>query len=58
MPVGIVERIDGAYHYVWVDMPDAPMIDRCIYEVYHNELVKITEQEYFKLILAGTNLDD
>lgn len=56
MPVGIVEKINGAYIYVWVDIgldPDAKYQN--VYEAYENELVKITKQEYFKLILAGAN---
>jgi len=57
MPVGIVETMDGAY--IWVDCS----IDgrrhqyKGHYEVYPNEIVKITEQEYFKLILQGANKD-
>ena len=55
MPVGIVERMDGAYIYVTVDVDGREHQYRGKYEVYENELVKITEQEYFKLILAGAN---
>lgn len=55
MPVGIVERIDGAYIYVWVDLPSTSVKNRCVYETYENELVKVTKAEYFKLILSGAN---
>lgn len=55
MPVGIVERMDGTYIYVTVDVDGREHQYRGKYEVYENELVKITEQEYFKLILAGAN---
>ena len=57
MPVGFVERIDGAYIYVHTPVDGETTNDRCVYEAYENELVKITEQEYFKLILAGANLE-
>jgi len=56
MPVGIVESINGAYIYVWVDIGlDSNEKYQNVYETYENELVKITVQEYFKLILAGAN---
>ena len=56
MPVGMVERINGAYIYVWVDIGlDSNEKYQNVYETYENELVKITVQEYFKLILAGAN---
>lgn len=57
MPVGIVERINGSYIYVQTPMKGVVKEDRCIFETYANELVKITKQEYFKLLLAGTNLE-
>jgi len=57
MPVGLVENIDGAYIYVHTPVDGETPNDRCVYEAYENELVKITEQEYFKLILAGANLE-
>jgi hypothetical protein len=56
MPVGIVERIDGWYIYVHTPVSDETPKDRCVYEAYENELVKITEEEYFKLILKGANI--
>lgn len=55
MPVGIVERINSAYFYVWVDLPSTAKKNRCVYEAYENELVKVTKAEYFKLILSGAN---
>lgn len=55
MPVGIVERIDGAYIYVHTPVPDETSKDRCVFELYENELIHITEQEHFKLLLAGVN---
>lgn len=56
MPVGVVESINGAYIYVWVDIGLDPNEKyQNVYEAYENELVKITKQEYFKLILAGAN---
>ena len=59
MPVGIVENIDGAYIYVDVNIDNQNRHQyKGHYEVYPNEIVKITEQEYFKLILAGANKDD
>jgi len=55
-PVGKVERIDGAYIYVDVNLDNQERHQyKGHYEVYPNEIVKITEQEYFKLILAGAN---
>ena len=57
MPVGIIERINGAYHYVHVAVSDETEDDRCVYECYPNELVKVSEAEYFKLVLSGVNLD-
>lgn len=56
MPVGIVESIDGAYIYVHTPVPDETKEDRCVFELYENELVHITEQEHFKLLLAGANI--
>ena len=53
-PVGIVTGIDGAYHYVDVDHKTSSP-EFVTYECYHNELEKITEQEFFRLILAGAN---
>lgn len=56
MPVGIIESINGGYIYVWVDIGLDPNEKyQNVYEAYANELVKITKQEYFKLILAGAN---
>ena len=55
MPVGVVERINGAYIYVHTPVAGETTNDRCVYETYENELVKITEQEHFKLILSGAN---
>lgn len=55
-PVGIIEHIDGAYHYVHTPVPDETEDDRCVFEVYDNEIVPITEQEYFKALLKGDNL--
>ncbi len=56
MPVGIIESINGGYIYVWVDIGLDPNEKyQNVYEAYANELVKITGQEYFKLILAGAN---
>ena len=57
MPVGIVERIDGMYIYVDVNTDDETHKYKGKFEVYANEIVKITEQEYFKLILSGANND-
>lgn len=54
-PVGIVERLDGSYIYINVNVDSAEHQYRGHYEVYDNEIVRITEQEYFKLILAGSN---
>jgi len=56
MPVGIIESIDGSYHYVHTPVNDETEDDRCVFECYDNELVKVTEQEYFMLLLAGTNI--
>ena len=59
MPVGIVESIDGAYIYVDVNLDNQQRHQyKGHYEVYPNEIVKITKQEYFKLILKGVNKDD
>jgi hypothetical protein len=59
MPAGIVESIDGAYIYVDVNLDNQERHQyKGHYEVYPNEIVKITEQEYFKLILAGANESD
>jgi len=56
MPVGKVERIDGEYIYVNVNLDNQDRHQyKGHYEAYLNEIVKITEQEYFKLILAGAN---
>ena len=55
MPVGIVESINGYYIYVYTPVSDETEFNRYIYEAYENELVKITKQEYFKLILSGVN---
>jgi len=57
-PVGIVERINGAYIYVHTPVPDETEKDRCVYEVYDNEIIPITEQEYFKALLGGENIND
>ena len=54
-PVGIVERVDGAYIYVDVNVDGAEHQYKGHYEVYENEIVRITKKEYFKLILAGAN---
>lgn len=55
-PVGIIENIDGAYIYVHTPMPDETPNDPCVFEVYENEIVSITEQEYFKAMLNGDNI--
>jgi len=55
MPVGIIERINGSYIYVHTPVAGETEKNRCVYEAYENELVKVTEQEYFKLILSGAN---
>lgn len=55
-PVGIVKGINDTYVYVWVDYPEFKDDKSSLtYETYENELVKITKQEYFKLILTGVN---
>jgi hypothetical protein len=59
MPVGIVERIDGEYIYVDVNLDNQNRHQyKGHFEVYRNEIVKITEQEYFRLLLAGANEDN
>ncbi len=59
MPVGKVERIDGEYIYVNVNLDNQDRHEyKGHYEVYLNEIVKISEQEYFKLLLAGANDSD
>ena len=59
MPVGIVERIDGGYIYVNVNLNNQERHEyKDHYEVYENEIAKITKQEYFRLILAGANDGD
>lgn len=55
-PVGIVEQIDGAYIYVHTPVSDETPDDRCVFELYENEIVHITEQEYFKSLLNGDNI--
>ena len=55
MPVGLVEGHGNGMIYVHTPVEDETEEDRCVYECYHNELVKITEQEYFKLLLKGVN---
>lgn len=55
-PVGIVERIDGGYHYVHTPVSDETKDDRCVFELLHNEMVQITEKEYFKSLLRGDNI--
>lgn len=57
MPVGIVERIDGAYIYVNATIDGKEHQYKGHYEVYPNEIVKITEQEFFKFLLSGANLE-
>ena len=57
MPVGIVETMDGAYIWVDCNIDGREYQYKGHYEVYPNEIVKITEAEYFKLILAGANND-
>jgi len=54
-PVGIVDRLDGAYIYVLAEIADAKDENPVTFECYYNEIVKITEQEYFKLLLKGVN---
>lgn len=54
-PVGIVVHINGSYIDVDVNTDGKKHRYRGKYEVYPNEIVKITKQEYFKLILAGSN---
>lgn len=59
MPVGIVERRDGGYIYVDVNLDNQERHQyKGHYEALENEVVKITEQEYFRLILAGANESD
>lgn len=55
-PVGKIERIDGAYIYVHTPAQDETPDDRCVFEVFENEIVHITEKEYFKSILRGDNI--
>jgi len=55
-PVGRIERIDGAYVYVHTPVIDETEDDRCVFELLENEIVHITEKEYFKSILRGDNL--
>lgn len=55
-PVGVIEQIDGAYIYVHTPMADETAKDRCVFELYENEFVFITEQEYFKALLNGDNI--
>lgn len=55
MPVGIVIGMDSAYIDVDVNVDGSEHRYKGKYEVYPNEIVKITEQEYFRLILAGAN---
>ena len=57
-PVGIVERTDGGYIYVHTPVSDETPKDRCVFELYENEFIPITEQEYFKAILNGDNVRD
>jgi len=58
-PVGIVERRNGGYIYVNVNLDNQERHQyKGHYEVYENEIEKITEQEYFKLLLAGANDSD
>ena len=57
MPVGIIVGIDGAYIDVDVNTDGVQYRYKGHYEVYPNEIVKITEEEYFKLILSGANID-
>ncbi|MHA1288151.1 MAG: hypothetical protein ACTSPB_12175 [Candidatus Thorarchaeota archaeon] len=57
-PVGVVESIDGAYIYVHTPVADETEKDRCIFEMYENEIVYLTDKEYFKALLDGNNLDD
>jgi hypothetical protein len=56
MPVGKIESINGAYIYVHTPVQDETPDDRCVFEVYENEIVSITEKEYFKSILRGDNI--
>ena len=55
-PVGIIEQIDGAYIYVHTPVQDETPDDRCVFELYENEIVHITEKEYFKSLLRGDNI--
>ena len=55
-PVGIIESIDGGYIYVHTPIADETPKDRCVFEVYDNEIVYITEQEYFAALLKGDNI--
>jgi hypothetical protein len=58
MPVGKVTHMDGQYITVDVNANDDTRYEyKGKYEVYPNEIVKITEQEYFRLLLAGANED-
>ena len=55
-PVGIVERTDGMYIYVHTPVADETPKDRCVFEVYDNEIVYITDQEYVTSLLKGDNI--
>jgi len=58
MPVGIIECINGAYHYVHTPVAGETKTDRCVYEAYPNELVHVTKEEYFLHLLEGSNVED
>lgn len=56
-PVGVIERFDGAYIYVHTPVVDETPKDRCVFEMYENEIVYITDKEYFKALLDGNNIE-
>jgi len=56
-PVGIIESIDGGYIYVHTPVPDETPKDRCVWEVYDNEIVLLTKKEYFAALLNGDNVE-
>ena len=55
-PVGIIEDINGSYIYIHTPVSDETPKDRCVFECYENEIVSITEKEYFKSLLKGDNV--
>ncbi len=55
-PVGVVERTDGMYIYVHTPVADETPKDRCVFELYENEVVYITAHEYTVSLLKGDNI--